>query len=52
MKELDRKDAPEVSGGQVTDPFPEPIVISDPIIVAPGPTPTVPPYVPTKSTEY
>lgn len=37
MKELDRKDTPEVSGGTV-GPYAPPITIGKPILPAPGPT--------------
>jgi len=36
MKELDRKDTPEVTGGTV-GPYAPPITIGKPILPAPGP---------------
>jgi hypothetical protein len=41
MKELDRKDTPEVTGGNV-GPYAPPITIGKPILPAPGPVPEYP----------
>ena len=51
MKELDPKQAPDVTGGILPPGDLTPVRIDDPYIVL-GPEPTVPPYVPTKNSEY